>query len=59
MGVKLVCGRNKNICNDQVIVAAKNIKAKCFACELWVMRVGTFGWDTISQSMNHFHFPFC
>ena len=29
--------------NDQVKVAAKNINAKCFACELWVKRVGTFG----------------
>ena len=28
--------------NDQVKVAAKNINAKIFACELWVKRVGTF-----------------
>ena len=29
--------------NDQVKVAAKNINANFFACELWVKRVGTFG----------------
>ena len=29
--------------NDQVQVAAKNINANFFACELWVKRVGTFG----------------
>ena len=29
--------------NDQVKGEAKNINAKCFACELWVKRVGTFG----------------
>ena len=40
---KLVCGQNLNISNDQVKVAAKNINAKFFACELWVKRVGTFG----------------
>ena len=39
----LVCGQNENISNDQVKVAAKNIDAKFFACELWVKRVGTFG----------------
>ena len=39
----LVCGQNSNISNDQVKVAAKNINAKIFACELWVKRVGTFG----------------
>ena len=39
----IVCGRNQNIGNDQVKVAAKNINAKFFACELWVKRVGTFG----------------
>ena len=39
----LVCGRNLNIRNDQVKVAAKNINAKIFACKLWVKRVGTFG----------------
>ena len=27
----------------QVKVAANHINAKCFACELWVKRVGTFG----------------
>ena len=27
----------------KVKVAAKNINAKSFACELWVKRVGTFG----------------
>ena len=34
----LVCGRNKNISNDQVNVAAKNISAKLFACEFGVKR---------------------
>ena len=29
--------------NDQVKVAAQNLNSKCFACELWVKRVGTFG----------------
>ena len=29
--------------NDQVKVAAKNMNAKYFACELRVKRVGTFG----------------
>ena len=38
-----VCGRNKNISNDLVNVAAKFESAKFFACELWVERVGTFG----------------
>ena len=43
MGVNTItCGRNQNISNDQVKVAAKNIKAKIFACEIWVKRVGTF-----------------
>ena len=28
--------------NDNVKVAAKYIKAKFFACELWVKRVGIF-----------------
>ena len=37
----LFCGRSRN--NDQVKVAAKNIYARMFACELWVKRVGTFG----------------
>ena len=32
-----------NISNGQVKVAAKNINAKLFACELWVKRVGIFG----------------
>ena len=39
----LVCGRNKNISNDLVKVAAKIVSAKFIACELWVERVGTFG----------------
>ena len=39
----LVCAQNKNISNDQVKVAAKNINTKFFAYELWVKRVGTFG----------------
>ena len=39
----LVCGRNKNISNDQVKVAAKIISTKFFACEFRVKRVGTFG----------------
>ena len=38
-----VCGRNKNISNDLVKVAAKIESAKCFDCELWVERVGTIG----------------
>ena len=38
-----VCGRNYNISNDLVKVAAKIESAKFFACELWVERVGTFG----------------
>ena len=38
-----VCGRNKDISNDLVKVAAKIESAKFFACELWVERVGTFG----------------
>ena len=38
-----VCGQNKNISNGQVMVAAKNINAISFACELWVKRVGTLG----------------
>ena len=38
-----VCGRNKEISNDLVKVAAKIESAKFFACELWVERVGTFG----------------
>ena len=38
-----VCGRNWNISNDQLMVAAKNINTKFFACELWVKRVGKFG----------------
>ena len=38
-----VCGRNENISNDLIKVAAKNESAKFFACELWVERVGTFG----------------
>ena len=37
-----VCGRNKNISSDLVKVAAKNVSANFFACELWVERVGTF-----------------
>ena len=43
MGVILVCGRNQNTCNNQVMVAAKNISAKSIDCELGVKRVGTFG----------------
>ena len=40
----LVCGRNKNINNGHVKVAAQNLIAKRFlACELWVKRVGIFG----------------
>ena len=39
----LVCGRNKTISSDLVMVAAKIESAKSFACELWVERVGTFG----------------
>ena len=38
-----VYGRNQNISNDQVKVSAKIESAKCFACELWVERVGAFG----------------
>ena len=38
-----VCGRNYDISNDLVKVAAKIESAKFFACELWVERVGTFG----------------
>ena len=38
-----MCSQNLNISNYQVRVAAKNINAKFFACELWVKRVGTFG----------------
>ena len=38
-----VCGRNSNISNDLVKVAAKIVSANFFACELWVERVGTFG----------------
>ena len=38
-----VCGRNYDISNDLVKVAAKIESAKFFACELWVKRVGTFG----------------
>ena len=38
-----VCGRNKNISNELVNVAATTISTKLFACELWVERVGTFG----------------
>ena len=38
-----VCGRNQDISNDLVTVAAKIESAKFFACELWVERVGTFG----------------
>ena len=30
----IVCGQNWNISNEQVKVAAKNINAKFFACEL-------------------------
>ena len=36
----LVCGRNKNKCNDKVKVAAKIVNAKVFACEL----LGKEGW---------------
>ena len=38
-----VCGRNKNISNDLVKVAAKIVCANFFACELCVERVGTSG----------------
>ena len=38
-----VCGRNWNISNDLVKVAAKIESAKFLTCELWVERVGTFG----------------
>ena len=38
-----IFGRNKDISNDLVKVAAKIESAKFFACELWVKRVGTFG----------------
>ena len=38
-----VCGRNWDISNDLVKVAAKIESAKFFACELWLKRVGTFG----------------
>ena len=38
-----VYGRNKNISNDLVKVAAKIESAHFFACELWVERVGKFG----------------
>ena len=38
-----VCGRNLNISNDLVKVAAKIESPNFFACELWVERVGTFG----------------
>ena len=37
-----VCCQNKNIRNDQVKFAAKNINAKYFVCELYVKTVGTF-----------------
>ena len=40
---RLDCGRNNNISNDQVKVAAKNINAKMFACDPWVKRIDTFG----------------
>ena len=38
-----VCGRNQNISDHLVKVAAKIDSAKFFACELWVERVVTFG----------------
>ena len=38
-----VCGRNSNISNELITVAAKIESAKFFASELWVERVGTFG----------------
>ena len=38
-----VCGRNLNISNNLVKVAAKIESAKFIACELWVERFGTFG----------------
>ena len=38
-----VCGRNFNISNDLVKVAANSESAIFFACELWVERVCTFG----------------
>ena len=40
--------------NDQVKFAAKNIKAKCIACELWVKRVNTFG--VVMTRIFHFAF---
>ena len=38
-----VCGRNWSISNELIKVSAKIKSAKFFACELWVERVGTFG----------------
>ena len=43
MGGNTCLWSDLNISNDQVKVAAKNINAKIFACELWGKRVGTFG----------------
>ena len=48
-----VCGRNKNISNDLVKVAAKIESAKFFACELWVERVGTFAFGEVLYC-NHY-----
>ena len=43
LALTFVCGRNQNISNDLIKVAAKIESANFFACELWVERVGTFG----------------
>ena len=37
------CEHLSMVSNDQVKVAAKNIKLFFFACELWVEVAGTFG----------------
>ena len=39
----LACGWNKIISNDQVMISAKNIKAKFIGCYFWVTRVVSFG----------------
>ena len=43
MGVNTCLWSELNMGNDQVKVAANIINAKCFACELWVRKFGTFG----------------
>ena len=42
MGVNLFCCRNQKISNNQVKLAAKNIKANFIACELSLQRIVTF-----------------